>query len=210
MVQEPCRGRVPDPVHPAGCSWVKGRTRVRAAPQPPAACRSAPRRPRVSTSPRTTSSPAGALRLHSGGEGARTSAQGRRSPPSPTVPGSRAPLTRGTGGCAVVTVRGCLGLTTVPRLRERLLRVSHGPGSSLVLDLSGVTSCDALGLGLLVATARRARSLGGGLCLLAPSPSAAAALGAAGLTRLLHVHSDLGTATGTVFAAPAPEFGKAA
>ncbi|MFI1100589.1 STAS domain-containing protein [Streptomyces melanogenes] len=164
----------------------------------------------MSTSPRTTSLPAGALRLHPGGQGARTSARGRRSPPAPTVTGSRPPPTHGTGGRVVVTVRGRLGLTTVPRLRERLLRVSHGPGSLLVLDLSGVTSCDALGLGLLVATARRARSFGGGLCLLAPSPSAAAALGAAGLTRLLHVRSDLGTAAGTVFAVPAPEFGKAA
>ncbi|MFI1172577.1 STAS domain-containing protein [Streptomyces melanogenes] len=164
----------------------------------------------MSTSPRTTSLPAGALRLHSGGEGARTSAQGRRSPPSSTVAGSRAPLTHGTGGCAVITVSGCLGLTTVPRLRERLRLVSHGPGNPLVLDLSGVTSCDALGLGLLIATARRARAFGGGLCLLAPSPSAAAALGAAGLTRLLHVHSDLGTTAGAVVAVPAPEFGTAA
>ncbi|WUT81278.1 STAS domain-containing protein [Streptomyces melanogenes] len=144
------------------------------------------------------------------GQGARTSTQGRRSPPAPTVPGSRPPPTRGTQGGVVISVRGCLGLTTVPRLRERLLRVSHGPENPLVLDLSGVTFCDALGLGLLIATARRARSFGGRLCLLAPSPSAAAALGAAGLTRLLHVHSDLGTVTGTVFAAPAPELGKAA
>ncbi|PKV83460.1 anti-anti-sigma factor [Streptomyces sp. TLI_146] len=164
----------------------------------------------MSTIPRTTSSPAGALCLHPG-QGARTSAQGRGSPPAPTVPGSRPPpAARGTEGCVVITVRGRLGLTTLPRLRERLVRVSHGPANPLVLDLSGVTSCDALALGLLVATARRARSFGGGLCLLAPSPSATAALGAAGLTRLLHVRSDLGTATGTVFAAPAPDFGQAA
>ncbi|GGP85094.1 hypothetical protein GCM10010278_74430 [Streptomyces melanogenes] len=110
----------------------------------------------------------------------------------------------------VIAVSGRLGLATVPRLRERLVRVSHGPGNLLVLDLSGVTSCDALGLGLLIATARRARSFGDGLCLLAPSPSVAAALGAAGLTRLLHVHSDLGTTAGAVFAVPAPELGAAA
>lgn len=163
----------------------------------------------MSTSPRTSPLPAGALRLHSGGEGVRASARGR-SLPAPTVPGGPPPLPHVTEGCAVIIVSGRLNLTTVPRLRERLLRVAHGPGNLLVLDLSGVTSCDALGLGLLVATARRARSFGGGLCLLAPSPSAAAALGSAGLTRLLHIYPDLATVTGTVPAAPAPQFGKAA
>ncbi|WP_418952545.1 STAS domain-containing protein [Streptomyces albireticuli] len=82
-------------------------------------------------------------------------------------------------------VRGSLDLSGVPVLRERLLRVSHSPGSRLVLDLSGVTSCDALGLGLLVATARQARRSGGDLCLLAPCPAVARALKASGLSRLL-------------------------
>ncbi|MGW1074995.1 STAS domain-containing protein [Streptomyces sp. NPDC002537] len=87
----------------------------------------------------------------------------------------------------VVMVRGRLDLVGVSRLRERLLRVSHGPGSRLVLDLSGVTSCDALGLGLFVATARRARRSGGALRLVAPRPAVVRALGASGLSRLLPV-----------------------
>ncbi|GGX69922.1 STAS domain-containing protein [Streptomyces hiroshimensis] len=87
----------------------------------------------------------------------------------------------------MLTVRGRLDLSGVPRLRERLLHVSHSPGSRLVLDLSGVTSCDALGLGLLVAAARRARDSGGDLCLVAPRPAVARALKASGLSRLLPV-----------------------
>ncbi|WP_425543599.1 STAS domain-containing protein [Streptomyces luteireticuli] len=84
-------------------------------------------------------------------------------------------------------VRGRLDLFGVPGLRERLLRVSHSPGSRLVLDLSGVTSCDALGLGLLVAAARHARYSGGDLCLLAPCPAVARTLKASGLSRILPV-----------------------
>ncbi|WP_160330219.1 STAS domain-containing protein [Streptomyces roseifaciens] len=87
----------------------------------------------------------------------------------------------------VLVVRGRLDLSGVPRLRERLLHVSHRPGSRLVLDLSGVTSCDALGLGLLVATARCARYSGGDLCLVAPCPAVARALKASGLSRILPV-----------------------
>ncbi|MFD9791067.1 STAS domain-containing protein [Streptomyces sp. NPDC059070] len=153
-------------------------------------------------SPRSRPSPADAPRPRSAGEGTRTSARGRGSPPSPPL--------RVIEGRTVVTVRGRLDLTTVPGLRERLLRVSHGPGSPLVLDLSGMTSCDALGLGLFVATARRARSFGGALCLLAPSPGAVTVLGSAGLTRLLHVHPDRGTVAGAALAAPAPRFGNTA
>ncbi|WP_367140454.1 MULTISPECIES: STAS domain-containing protein [Streptomyces] len=87
----------------------------------------------------------------------------------------------------VLTVRGRLDLSGVPRLRERLLHVSHSPGSRLTLDLSGVTSCDALGLGLLVATARSARYSGGDLCLAAPCPAVAQTLRASGLSRILPI-----------------------
>lgn len=111
----------------------------------------------------------------------------------------------------VVTVRGRLDLGGVSRLRERLLRVSHGPGSRLFLDLSGVTSCDALGLGLLVATARRARRSGGDLCLVAPRPAVAQVLGASGLSRLLPVVPGIGTMAGPAGAAvPGPRTGAAA
>ncbi|MGW2162367.1 STAS domain-containing protein [Streptomyces nondiastaticus] len=87
----------------------------------------------------------------------------------------------------VLMVRGRLDLAGVPKLRERLLHVSHSPGSRLTLDLSGVTSCDALGLGLIVAAARCARYSGGDLCLVAPCPAVAQALKASGLSRMLPV-----------------------
>ncbi|MEU1813746.1 STAS domain-containing protein [Streptomyces roseifaciens] len=106
----------------------------------------------------------------------------------------------------MLTVRGRLDLSGVPRLRERLLCVPHSPGSRLTLDLSGVTSCDALGLGLLVAAARSARHSGGDLCLVAPCPAVARALKASGLTRILPVFPGFdgpsGAATGDGPGAP--------
>ncbi|MEU5051606.1 STAS domain-containing protein [Streptomyces sp. NPDC021096] len=87
----------------------------------------------------------------------------------------------------VLMVRGRLDLSGVPKLRECLLHVSHSPGSRLLLDLSGVPSCDALGLGLLVAAARCARHSGGDLCLVAPRPAVAQALKVSGLSRILPV-----------------------
>ncbi|MEU7046209.1 STAS domain-containing protein [Streptomyces varsoviensis] len=106
--------------------------------------------------------------------------------PSRTAPPT-APVT------SVIEVGGGLDLTTVPRLRE-LLRGAQGPGVRLVLDLSGVTHCDALALGVLVATARRARGHGGELRVLAPSPAVSRALGAAGLRRRLPVFAEDGAA----------------
>ncbi|MFE7116261.1 STAS domain-containing protein, partial [Streptomyces sp. NPDC057654] len=78
-----------------------------------------------------------------------------------------------------------------PRLRE-LLRMAQGPGVRLVLDLSGVTHCDVLALGVLVATARRARFHGGELRILAPSPAVSRALGTGGLRRRLSVFPEAG------------------
>jgi len=89
----------------------------------------------------------------------------------------------------VVFIDGSLDLDTVPGVRDRLLRVSPGPGVPLLLDLSGVIFCDAIGLGLLVAAERRARIRGGGLFLVAPSAAVVEAMKTGGLSRLIPVLS---------------------
>jgi anti-anti-sigma factor len=98
-------------------------------------------------------------------------------------PLNRVPIGKGH----LVAVAGRLDLDTIPGVRARLQRVSHHPGTPLDLDLSGVTCCDVLGLGLLVAVDRRARRYGGGLRLLSPSPAVVEALQVSGLARLLPV-----------------------
>ncbi|MEU2788381.1 STAS domain-containing protein [Streptomyces sp. NPDC007100] len=103
---------------------------------------------------------------------------------------------------AVLIVRGRIGLATLPVLRERLRRLPRAPGSLLIVDLSGVTACCALALGPLVAAARRARSQGGDLRLVQPSPAVLAALRDSGLNRLLPVFPGLDTATDAAAAGP--------
>jgi anti-anti-sigma factor len=72
-------------------------------------------------------------------------------------------------GCTIVTISGELDIACAHALREQLLGVLGTQGSRLVADLSGVTFCDATGLSALTAASRRARLLGGVLCLAAPS-----------------------------------------
>ncbi|MCA2228565.1 STAS domain-containing protein [Nonomuraea aurantiaca] len=69
-------------------------------------------------------------------------------------------------------VRLCdeLDIGTGEAVRERLLRALWHSTSLLVLDLSGVSFCDAAGLGVVVGVQRRARSLGIVLGLAAPRP----------------------------------------
>lgn len=149
----------------------------------------------MSRGARTSLIPANALRSPPETAGTRVPVRSGHSSPSlpVSVPDGQPAPTGVHADQVIVVVSGSLGLATVPGLRERLLRVSHGPGTRLVLDLSGVTSCDALGLGLIIATARRARSYGGSLRLVALSPAAAEALGTSGLIRLLRVLPALDT-----------------
>ncbi|MEK8170584.1 STAS domain-containing protein [Streptomyces sp. M19] len=96
---------------------------------------------------------------------------------------------------AVLRVRGGLDLTTAPAVRAHLHdAVARRTGRVLYLDLSAVTSCDVLGLGVLVAAGRRARLLGGDLRLVAPSPPVVEALTDSGLGRVLRVVPGLTTA----------------
>ena len=88
-----------------------------------------------------------------------------------------------------IAVTGRLDVTTVPLLRTRIRSAIDraGPRIDLDLDLSGVTYCNALGLGALVAAHRRARQDGGGLRVIAPSSAVTAALANSGLDRILTV-----------------------
>ncbi|MFD7665264.1 STAS domain-containing protein [Streptomyces sp. NPDC059788] len=126
-------------------------------------------------------------------------------PPGPApdqVPPSPTPSPYGDSDFAVLIVRGRMDLANLPSLRERLRRLPRDPGSLLIVDLSEVTVCCALALGPLVAAARRARSQGGDLRLVQPSPAVLTALQTSGLNRLLPAFPGLDTATGTVTTAP--------
>jgi len=88
---------------------------------------------------------------------------------------------RSQHGYAVAAISGELGAGSVPALREQLRAVPDQQASRIIVDLSGVTSCDASGLAVLVAAGHRAWRLGGILQLTVPAPAVLNALRLTGL-----------------------------
>jgi anti-anti-sigma factor len=79
----------------------------------------------------------------------------------------------------LVRLRGEIDIATAPGLRERLLELLR-PGTGLViLDVSGISFCDAAGLEVLVSSHRRAMALGITLRLTSVPPR---------MTRLMRLH----------------------
>jgi anti-anti-sigma factor len=79
---------------------------------------------------------------------------------------------RAAGGITIAGLTGELGVAGAPALRDQLLSLLRPGSSRLVVDLSGVSFCDASGLAVLVNTGRRARLPGGFLRLAAVPPPA--------------------------------------
>jgi anti-anti-sigma factor len=91
----------------------------------------------------------------------------------------------------IVRLGGSLDFAAAPALRERLIGMLHPGTRLLVLDLSRVPSCDPAGLAVLIGIQRRARQLGIGLRLAAPSLPVATLLRRTGLDRSLTICPDL-------------------
>ena len=97
------------------------------------------------------------------------------------------------GQTRVVRCAGEIDLATVPELRDRisLLQVDGPP--HLVIDLSGVTFIDSLGLGALIGAHKRARVLQGSLVLI-PSDAATRVFAATALDRVFDIRATLAEA----------------
>jgi anti-anti-sigma factor len=85
--------------------------------------------------------------------------------------------------CTIAVLAGELDIATTPALRERLFSVLGLAVRLLIIDLSGVSFCDAGALAMLIGTQRRARWRGITVLLAAPSPRAARLLRITGLDR---------------------------
>ena len=84
-------------------------------------------------------------------------------------------------GWRVLRLAGEVDVATAPRLRDRLVQlITEGP-PRLVVDLSGLTFIDSMGLGALVSGLKRARALDGDLRLAGPTDHVAKVLS---ITRL--------------------------
>lgn len=103
---------------------------------------------------------------------------------------------RSQDGYTVVTISGELDIASAPALRERLLDLLRPDASRLVIELSGVTFCDASGLAVLVGASRRASLLGGVLRLAAPASLVATVLRLTGLDSRFEIFASAPEAIG--------------
>jgi anti-sigma B factor antagonist len=91
----------------------------------------------------------------------------------------------------VVAVGGELDMHTVKPLRENLGDVLGRGGRNLLVDLTGVSFLDSTTLALLLDTARKLRSSGGQLVLVADDARVTRAIQLSGLDRVFNVQSSL-------------------
>jgi anti-sigma B factor antagonist len=90
------------------------------------------------------------------------------------------------GAKTIVSVVGEVDLLSSPALRHCLL-MSCSPGTTVVVDMAGVTFMDSTGLGVLVGARSRAQAVGGELWLRQPTPQIARVLEITGLRRIFGV-----------------------
>jgi anti-anti-sigma factor len=103
-------------------------------------------------------------------------------------------FSRRLSGHTVIAIRGELDLATTAPLRDRILTILKDTTSPVIVDLSGVSFCDASGLALLVGTQRRATMHGLTVALAAPRPNLHKLLRITGLDRAFTVHPTLADA----------------
>jgi len=116
---------------------------------------------------------------------------------------------RTQGEYTVAALTGELDIACAATLRDQLLGLLRLGSGRLVVDLAGVSYCDASGLSVLVVTGRRAELLGGVLRLAAAAPAIASALRALGLHRRFDVFASVQAATApTLPGQPRPPAGQ--
>ncbi|GLW11256.1 hypothetical protein Misp01_63840 [Microtetraspora sp. NBRC 13810] len=91
-----------------------------------------------------------------------------------------------------VHLSGEIDIFTSPELRQHLMSALRSSTSLLILDLSGVSFCDASGLAVLVGVQHRARAMGVVLALAAPRPAMTRLLRITGLDRSLPMAAPTG------------------
>ncbi|MEV6618686.1 STAS domain-containing protein [Streptomyces sp. NPDC051051] len=104
-------------------------------------------------------------------------------------------------GSFLLTVNGALDHHTADRLTDALRPVLRAEAPTVLLDLSGVSFLDSTGLTRLLVSSRAARSAGGRVFLVSPSPPVRHMLEITGIDRVITTRPDHG-------AAPAPADGE--
>jgi len=90
----------------------------------------------------------------------------------------------GPNGYQVISVTGELDIATAEQAYAYLSEIIDGRPAPVTVDLSGLTFCDASGLGVLAKTARNARQAGRQLILTSARPSLLKIMRITGLDRV--------------------------
>jgi anti-anti-sigma factor len=101
---------------------------------------------------------------------------------------------RDDDGHAVLCVRGPLDLDTAPVLRDAVDGLLSEPVPRIIVDLSGVTFCDSIGLGTFAYAHNSCTARGGFLRLAGPSPFLARVLDTVGLSSTVSVYESVAEA----------------
>lgn len=94
----------------------------------------------------------------------------------------------------VLWLSGELDMATAPELRQAIVEAIADGATELVLDLSEVSFCDSVGLGIIVGGLKRARSRGGDLRLRAVPERLGETLALTGLDRAIVIEPSVASA----------------
>jgi anti-anti-sigma factor len=103
-------------------------------------------------------------------------------------------ISRRLSGHTVLAVHGELDIATTAALRSQVDRVLKDTTAPVIIDLAGVTFCDASGLALLVGAQRRARLDRRAVVLAGPGCNISKLLHITGLDRAFTVHPTVAAA----------------
>jgi anti-anti-sigma factor len=97
-------------------------------------------------------------------------------------------------GRSVLSIRGDLDMATTAGLRDQIAIALEGTTAPVVIDLSGVSFCDASGLALLVGAQRRAKLYGLPVVLVGPRRNVNKLLRISGLDHAFAIYPTLAAA----------------
>ena len=86
-----------------------------------------------------------------------------------------------------VYLHGELDMSTAPKLRDELLRLSSDGAIDVTVDMSELDFVDSTGLSVLITGLKRLRERGGDLALRSPKPGTRRVLEITGLTEVFSI-----------------------
>jgi anti-sigma B factor antagonist len=92
-------------------------------------------------------------------------------------------------GDPLLVVRGEIDVQTAPALRTALVEIIDEGGRRILVDLEGVGFIDSVGLGMLMAGLKRARSRDGDLEIIATGRAVLHVFEVTGVNRIMTVHA---------------------